>query len=73
MIAGNIFRWIGSLFTDLLFLPFNWLRTAIATEELGWWISNAVNWGFLVVLLGWFYFWMKESRRFIKEGTEDRS
>jgi uncharacterized membrane protein len=71
MIASNIFRWIGSLFTDLLFLPFNWLRTTVATADLGWWISNAVNWGFLVVLLVLFAYWMKESRRFAKEGTED--
>ena len=35
MIAGNIFKWIGSLFTDLLFLPFNWIRTSIATQDLG--------------------------------------
>ena len=73
MIASNIFRWIGSLFTDLLFLPFNWLRTSVAHADLGWWISNAVNWGFLVVLLVLFAYWMGQSRKFVKEGTEDRA
>jgi|TARA_B110000285_G_C14941575_1_gene522275 uncharacterized membrane protein len=73
MIASNIFKWIGSLFTDLLFLPFNWLRSEIARGDLGWWISNAVNWGFLLVLLVLFAYWMKESKRFVKEGTEDRA
>ncbi|WP_439129346.1 DUF6341 family protein [Polaribacter sp.] len=73
MIASNIFRWIGSLFTEVLFLPFEWLRTNIANADLGWWISNAVNWGFLLVLLVLFAYWMKESRRFVKEGTEDRA
>jgi hypothetical protein len=73
MIASNIFRWIGSLFTDLLFLPFNWLRTSVAHADLGWWISNAVNWGFLVVLLVLFAYWMQQSRKFVKEGTEDRA
>lgn len=72
MIASNIFRWIGSLFTDLLFLPFEWLRTTVANADLGWWVSNAVNWCFLGVLLVLFAYWMAESRRFVKEGTEDR-
>ncbi|KGL62261.1 DUF6341 family protein [Polaribacter sp. Hel1_85] len=73
MIASNIFRLIGSLFTDLLFLPFNWLRTSVAHADFGWWISNTVNWGFLVVLLVLFAYWMGQSRKFVKEGTEDRA
>jgi len=73
MIASNIFEWLGSLFTDVLFIPFRWLRLEVATADLGWWISNAVNWGFLVVLLVLFAYWMKESKRFLDEGTEDRA
>ncbi|AQS94298.1 MULTISPECIES: hypothetical protein [Polaribacter] len=73
MIASNIFRWIGSLFTDILFLPFDWLRLTVANADLGWWVSNALNWGFLVILLVLFAYWMGESRRFVKEGTEDRA
>ncbi|MEO9571802.1 MAG: hypothetical protein ABJH82_11310 [Polaribacter sp.] len=73
MIASNIFRWIGSLFTDLLFLPFNWLRTSVAHADLGWWVSNAVNWGFLVVLLLLLGYWMNQSLKFKREGTEDRA
>jgi hypothetical protein len=73
MIASNIFRWIGSLFTDFLFVPFKWLRLEVATELTGWWTSNAVNWIFMVVLLVLFAYWMKESAKFLKEGTEDRA
>lgn len=73
MIAGNIFRWIGSFFTEVLFLPFEWIRTQIATQELGWWISNAVNWLFLLVLLILFGYWMKQSKKFLNEGTEDKA
>ncbi|EAQ42914.1 MULTISPECIES: DUF6341 family protein [unclassified Polaribacter] len=73
MIASNIFKWIGSLFTDILFIPFRWLRLEVATADLGWWISNAVNWAFLVVLLVLFAYWMKQSKRFLDEGTEDRA
>jgi uncharacterized membrane protein len=73
MIASNIFKWIGSLFTEFLFMPFNELRLSIATKEFGWWISNAVNWFFLVVLLVLFAYWMKQSRKFVAEGTEDKA
>jgi hypothetical protein len=73
MIASNIFKWIGSLFTDILFLPFEWLRLQIATADLGWWISNIPNFGFLVILLVLFAYWMKESKRFKDEGIEDRA
>ncbi len=72
MIAFNIFKWIGELFTDVLFLPFNSIRS-LAQEDFGWWIANAVNWLFLGVLLVLLAYWMKESRRFVKEGTEDRA
>ncbi|MFY0631939.1 MAG: hypothetical protein JXR05_16370 [Flavobacteriaceae bacterium] len=69
MIAFNIFKWIGELFTDILFIPLNYLRLG----GLGWWGSNAINWIFLFILLGLLWYWMKESRRFVKEGTEDRA
>jgi uncharacterized membrane protein len=69
MIASNIFRWIGSLFTDFLFIPFNELRKG----DFNWWSSNVINWLFLVVLLVLFAYWMKESVKFKKEGTEDRA
>lgn len=72
MIASNIFKWIGSLFSDFLFLPYEWLRLKIALSDLGWWKANAVNWMFLLILLVLFGYWMYQSRKFIKEGTEDR-
>lgn len=69
MIASNIFRWIGSLFTDILFIPFNTLRKG----DFNWWSSNIINWIFLGVLLVLFWYWMKESAKFLREGTEDRA
>ncbi|QMU63383.1 MAG: hypothetical protein GKR88_03245 [Flavobacteriaceae bacterium] len=69
MIAFNIFKWIGELFTEILFIPFDLLRKG----DFSWWVNNIVNWVFLFILLALFYYWMKESRRFIKEGTEDFS
>jgi hypothetical protein len=73
MIDLNIFIWIGDLFGNYLFAPFNMLRLDVATQSGGWWTSNAVNWLFLFVLIALLSYWMKESRRFVKEGTEDRS
>jgi uncharacterized membrane protein len=49
------------------------MRSEVATADFGWWISNAVNWTFLIVLLFLFKYWMSESRRFVKEGTEDKA
>lgn len=72
MIAFNIFKWIGELFTDILFIPFNSFRF-MARESFGWWTSNTINWLFLLILFVLLGYWMKESRRFIKEGTEDRA
>lgn len=69
MIAGNIFKWIGSLFTDFLFAPFNALRLG----DFNWWSSNVVNWMFLFILVILFAYWMKESAKFLREGTEDRA
>ncbi|WP_299054845.1 hypothetical protein [uncultured Polaribacter sp.] len=69
MIASNIFRWIGSLFTDLLFIPFDWLRKG----DFNWWSSNAINWMFLAVLLVLFAYWMGQSVKFKNEGKEDKA
>ena len=73
MAGFNIFSWIGDLFVNYLFIPFTTLRLEVATQSGGWWTANAVNWIFLVVLLVLLSYWMKESRRFVKEGTEDRA
>jgi len=70
MIALNIFKWIGDLFTEILFVPFNFLRK---DGGLDWWFSNGVNWLFLLVFLCLLYYWMKQSYKFKKEGTEDKA
>jgi hypothetical protein len=69
MIASNIFKWIGSLFTDFLFIPFNALRKG----DFNWWSANTVNWLFLLVLLFLFGYWMSQCAKFFREGTEDRA
>ena len=66
MIASNIFRLIGDFFT-WIFGPFEALRL----NDLSWWASNGINWLFILIGFVLFGYWMKESRRFKKEGIED--
>lgn len=67
MAALNIFKWIGDFFQWTFSISFQKLRLG----GLDWWSSNIVNWIFLFVLLVLFAYWMKESAKFLKEGTED--
>lgn len=67
----NIFRLIGDFF-EMLFIPFKWLRLTIAKGDLGWWTSNAVNWIFVLILIVLLGYWMAQSLKFKREGTEDR-
>ena len=66
MIAGNIFRLIGDFFV-WAFAPFDALRLG----DFSWWGANVINWIFVIIGLVLFVYWMKESKRFLKEGIED--
>ena len=66
MIANNIFKFIGDLFTNGLFKPFDVLRN---TDN--WWVSNIVNIVFVLVGFALLVYWLNESVKFKKQGTED--
>lgn len=66
MTVLNIFHTIDDLFTKGLFLPMKALRFSES-----WWVSNAINFVFCGVLIVALAYWMKESKRFKNEGTED--
>lgn len=72
MVGLNIFRLIGDFFTFIL-QPFKWLRLEVAKGNAGWWISNTVNWIFVLILLLLFGYWMWQSVGFLKKGTEDKA
>jgi hypothetical protein len=63
MIANNIFRAIGSFFSDFAFIPYDMFRFLD-----GWWSSNTVN-VFLVAcgFIGLFY-WLGQMSRHNKTG-----
>lgn len=72
MLALNIFRLIGDLF-GLILTPFKWLRLELAKTDGGWWTSNLINWLFLVILIILLGYWMAQSLKFKREGTEDKA
>lgn len=69
--ALNIFRLIGDFF-ELLFIPFEWIRLTLAKADAGWWTSNAVNWVFVLILIVLLTYWVLQSLKFKRNGTEDR-
>jgi hypothetical protein len=69
MIAVNIFRLIGDFFKWLFSISFDLLRL----NDLSWWASNGVNWIFMIIFLFLLRYWMKESYKFKREGTEDKA
>lgn len=66
MTVLNIFHTIDDLFTNVLLLPMKALRFSES-----WWVSNAINFVFCVVLIVALSYWMKQSKKFKDEGTED--
>lgn len=72
MLALNIFKFIGNLFTNVLFVPYNWFRLTVAKSNAGWWTSNTVNWIFVLILFILLGYWIGQALKFKKEGTEDR-
>ncbi|WP_299618499.1 hypothetical protein [uncultured Tenacibaculum sp.] len=72
MLGLNIFRFIGEVF-QVLFIPFEWIRTSLAKSSAGWWTSNAINWFFLFILIALLSYWISQALKFKREGTEDRA
>jgi len=69
---GDIIRLIGELF-EVLFIPFKWIRLTVAKATAGWWTSNLINWFFLFILIVLLAYWIGQSLKFKREGTEDRA
>jgi len=59
MIANNIFKAIGDFCTNILFYPFNALRSLDS-----WWLQSAVNWIFVILTLTAFFYWLNELNKF---------
>ncbi len=57
---------IASLFENVLFLPYDALRSL---ELDSWWLANIVSWLFLIIGAVAFIYWMIQLKRF-NESTE---
>ena len=64
----DFFLGIESLFEDVLFLPFDFIRTTIQPDS--WLAANGVNFVFLLIGMVFFVYWMKQLKGF-NEDTKD--
>jgi hypothetical protein len=61
---------IASIFEDLLFLPFDWLRE---WQDSTWWGANLLNFGFVLIAAMAFLYWRKQLDSFENEDHHDYS
>jgi hypothetical protein len=65
MIANNIFRAIGDFFTNILFYPFEALRSLD-----NWWVQTSVSWLFIAITFVAMFYWLRELRKYKQAGEE---
>ena len=66
----GFFEGIQSLFVDVLFAPFDMLRS-IAPES--WVLSNIISWLLMAIGVVAFLYWMGQLKKFNDNNEEDRS
>jgi len=65
MIANNIFKVIGDFFTNVLFVPFDDIRSMD-----NWWLQSTSSWIFIAITFVAFFYWLGELRKYKKAGNE---
>lgn len=66
----GFFEGIQSLFVDVLFAPFDVLRS-IAPDS--WFLSNIMSWFLMAIGVVAFVYWMGQLKKFNDNNEEDRS
>jgi hypothetical protein len=66
----DFFYAIQDLFVNVLFAPFDALRTL---ELENWFAANALSWVFLIIGLVAFTYWMLQLKKFNDNNDEDKS
>ncbi|MFT4851505.1 MAG: hypothetical protein ACI83B_004071 [Sediminicola sp.] len=64
------FEGIQSITEDVLFLPYNMLRTI---ELDNWWLANIVSWTLMLVGFVAFIYWMGQLKKFNDNDEEDKT
>ncbi len=66
----DLFYAIQDLFVDVLFAPYDALRTL---ELENWFAANTVSWLFLIIGFVAMLYWMKQLKMFNDNNEEDKS
>ncbi len=69
MIGLNIWRAIGSFFSNVAFAPYNFFRGINNSEN--WWTANVFNVIMFLIAAALFIWWFGQLMKFSKDGTED--
>lgn len=64
-----LFEGIEYLFVEILFLPFDFIRTM---ELENWWAANAINWVFMIICAAAMVYWIKQLQIFNERGEENQ-
>lgn len=65
----SFFEAIQYLFVDVLFLPFDGLRSL---ELTNWWAANFINWIFIIICCVAMLYWLKQLRVFKANNEDDQ-
>ena len=65
MLSTNFFRALAEFFTQVLFAPYDAIRSID-----GWWASNLLNSFFFIITSALFIYWLVQLQKFKKAGTE---
>lgn len=66
----DFFYAIQDLFVNVLFLPFDALRTL---ELDNWWLANLVSWLFIIICIVAGVYWILQLKKHSANGEEDKS
>ena len=66
----GVFEGIQSFTEDVLFLPYNTLRTV---ELDNWWMANIVSWLLFAIGIVAFVYWMGQLKKSNDNGEEDKT
>jgi hypothetical protein len=65
MISNNFFRALGELCSELLFAPYDAIRSLD-----GWWVSNTFNALLFIIAFSLLIYWLGQLQKFSKTNTE---
>ena len=66
----GVFEGIQSITENVLFVPYNILRTI---ELDNWWMANIVSWMLMLIGFVAFIYWMGQLKKFNDNDEEDKS